>query len=165
MAKHSAKRGRHSSSHTPAPIKQRRSSTEAQSYPRFSEAIQDSAEDEPSEDDNFVDTANEFRSIKVGDVGAVRNAYYEIFDHMQQIPCKHIAKAWIKVREPKKQSQFPYNGGKYKAKSEAMFGEGHGGWLKRPWWWLHDRELCPHTEPDHIKKHRACIHCVPHLCD
>ncbi|KAH0543665.1 hypothetical protein GP486_008559, partial [Trichoglossum hirsutum] len=31
------------------------------------------------------------------------------FKQLQQLVCKVVAKAWIKVIEPKKQTNFPYN--------------------------------------------------------
>lgn len=63
----------------------------------------------------------------------VRDYLGYCFDEFQQIPCKMIAKQWIKIIEPKKQSQYPYNGGdKFK-----------------PTWWPKEVR---HKEPDHLKK-------------
>ncbi|TID15467.1 hypothetical protein CANINC_004433 [Pichia inconspicua] len=63
----------------------------------------------------------------------VKNYLYNCFEEFQQVPCKLLAKAWIKIIEPKKQSTYPYkNGDKCK-----------------PYWWP---ASCVHREPDHLKK-------------
>lgn len=56
------------------------------------------------------------------------------FGQIQQNCCKTVAKAWIKVIEPKKQNKFPYN------KGESA----------KPEWWPSDVR---HKEPDHLMKH------------
>lgn len=59
--------------------------------------------------------------------------FYEAkFTALQQKATKRIAKAWIKVIEPKKQTRFPYN------KGEAS----------KPSWWPRGLR---HKEPDHLK--------------
>ncbi|CAO1618512.1 unnamed protein product [Sympodiomycopsis kandeliae] len=55
------------------------------------------------------------------------------FSQMQQGMCKTVAKAWIKIIEPKKQTRCPYNRGE----------EG------KPDWWP---EGVRHKEPDHLMK-------------
>lgn len=65
---------------------------------------------------------------------ASRTAFLELrFSQLQQVMCKMIAKEWIKVIEPKKQTRFPYN-------------KGEAG---RPGWWPPDVR---HKEPDHLMK-------------
>ncbi|GMM31896.1 hypothetical protein DAMA08_046410 [Martiniozyma asiatica (nom. inval.)] len=64
---------------------------------------------------------------------AVSNYLFNCFEEFQQIPCKLLAKAWIKIIEPKKQSTFPYKQGE----------------LSKPYWWPHNSR---HKEPDHLKK-------------
>lgn len=65
---------------------------------------------------------------------AERTAFMEMrFGQLQQVMCKMIAKEWIKVIEPKKQTRFPYNKGE----------EG------KPSWWPADVR---HKEPDHLMK-------------
>ncbi|TYJ58105.1 hypothetical protein B9479_001201 [Cryptococcus floricola] len=60
--------------------------------------------------------------------------YYEKrFSSVQQEVCKQVAKAWIKVVEPKKQSRFPYNKGD----------------KSKPKWWPKSIE---HRAPDHLTK-------------
>ncbi|WFD23142.1 hypothetical protein MEQU1_001828 [Malassezia equina] len=63
-----------------------------------------------------------------------RTAFLELrFSQLQQVMCKMIAKEWIKVIEPKKQTRFPYN-------------KGEAG---RPGWWPVGVR---HKEPDHLMK-------------
>ncbi|KAG7797635.1 hypothetical protein KL929_002478 [Ogataea haglerorum] len=57
----------------------------------------------------------------------------QCFDEFQQIPCKLLAKAWIRLIEPKKQSRYPYKLGD----------------RSKPLWWP---ESCRHKEPDHLRK-------------
>lgn len=65
---------------------------------------------------------------------AARTAFFELrFGQMQQGMCKTVAKAWIKIIEPKKQTRCPYNKGE----------EG------KPEWWP---EGVRHKEPDHLMK-------------
>ena len=63
----------------------------------------------------------------------VKNYLYNCFEEFQQIPCKLLSKAWIKVIEPKKQSKYPYKQGE----------------SSKPYWWPPN---CIHREPDHLKK-------------
>lgn len=66
--------------------------------------------------------------------GDARTAFFELrFAQMQQGMCKTIAKAWIKIIEPKKQTRCPYNKGE----------EG------KPEWWP---DGVRHKEPDHLMK-------------
>lgn len=65
---------------------------------------------------------------------AMRTAFMKLrFGQLQQVMCKMVAKEWIKVIEPKKQTRYPYNRGE-----EA----------KPPWWPASVR----HKEPDHLMK-------------
>jgi hypothetical protein len=63
----------------------------------------------------------------------VKNYLYNCFEEFQQIPCKLLAKSWIKIIEPKKQSKYPYKIGDD----------------SKPFWWPSN---CIHREPDHLKK-------------
>lgn len=63
----------------------------------------------------------------------VKNYLYNCFEEFQQIPCKLLAKSWIKIIEPKKQSKYPYKLGE----------------SSKPFWWPPN---CIHREPDHLKK-------------
>ncbi len=65
---------------------------------------------------------------------AARTAFLELrFGQLQQGVCKTVAKAWIKIIEPKKQTRCPYN-------------KGEQG--KPDWWPAGVR----HKEPDHLMK-------------
>jgi hypothetical protein len=57
---------------------------------------------------------------------------------MQQSSCKVMAKAFVKLVEPKKQSNHPYTKGN----------------LKAPPWWPNTEgaNSVTHKEPDHLKK-------------
>lgn len=62
-------------------------------------------------------------------------AQYQLLAHsLSQLVCKNIAKEWIRVVEPKKQSIFPYKN--FNA--------------SKPPWWPHDVN---HIEPDHLEKY------------
>lgn len=63
----------------------------------------------------------------------VNNFLFNCFDELQQIPCKLLAKQWIRVIEPRKQSRHPYNRGE----------------KSKPYWWPTNAR---HKEPDHLKK-------------
>ncbi|KAF3923740.1 hypothetical protein ABW20_dc0108212 [Dactylellina cionopaga] len=81
------------------------------------------------------DTEEEMEMVElcIGDEVAVNKYLWHKFVQIQQLDCKVIAKAWVKVIEPKKQAHSPYNGGD----------------ATRPWWWPPD---APHREPDHLLK-------------
>ncbi len=65
---------------------------------------------------------------------ASRTAFLELrFGQLQQGVCKTVAKAWIKIIEPKKQTRCPYN-------------KGEAG---KPEWWPAGVR---HKEPDHLMK-------------
>lgn len=70
---------------------------------------------------------------------AARTAFLELrFGQLQQGMCKTVAKAWIKIIEPKKQTRCPYNKGE----------EG------KPAWWPAGVR---HKEPDHLMKPGECF--------
>lgn len=75
----------------------------------------------------------EYKPLVIGDTRAVETFYQTRLRQMQQLMCKVVAKAWIKVIEPKKQSNFPYNRG-----DES-----------KPSWWP---KTVRHKEPDHLMK-------------
>lgn len=65
---------------------------------------------------------------------SARTAFLELrFGQLQQGVCKTVAKAWIKIIEPKKQTRCPYN-------------KGEAG---KPEWWPAGVR---HKEPDHLMK-------------
>lgn len=81
------------------------------------------------------------QTLRIGDVAQTTKYYEERLKQMQQGACKVIAKAWVKVVEPRKQTAHPYIN---EAKSAP------------PWW----PEIKPadgsqgvrHKEPDHLLK-------------
>ncbi|EWC47817.1 hypothetical protein DRE_03017 [Drechslerella stenobrocha 248] len=84
------------------------------------------ADEDESEEDETVE-------LRIGDTDAVTKYLVSRFVQIQQLDCRAVAKCWIKVIEPKKQSHSPYN------KGEAT----------RPFWWPTN---APHKEPDHLLK-------------
>jgi hypothetical protein len=76
--------------------------------------------------------------LVIGDAAAVEQLYLHRFMDMQQSSCKVMAKAFVKLVEPKKQSNHPYTKGNIKAP---------------PWWPNTEGENhVTHKEPDHLKK-------------
>ncbi|ORY87894.1 hypothetical protein BCR37DRAFT_390402 [Protomyces lactucae-debilis] len=83
---------------------------------------------------NVINPGNpDYRLLCVGDAEEVTTFLEARFRQLQQLVCKIVAKSWIKVLEPKKQTRFPYNKG-----DEA-----------KPAWWPSNVR---HKEPDHLMK-------------
>ncbi|KAK4661746.1 uncharacterized protein QC763_707300 [Podospora pseudopauciseta] len=89
-------------------------------------------------------------TIMIGDSDVVRAFYERRFRLCHQILCRCIAKAFVKLMEPKKQTNHPYTKGQEAA----------------PRWWPNDygpnRVLLRHKEPDHIKKEER-VHLLTHI--
>lgn len=81
--------------------------------------------------------------LEIGDTEKVLAYYESAFRAFQQINCRQIAKAYIKIIEPRKQVKFPYNGGK------GGPGEKGDPEKTKPEWWPAG---VIHREPDHLKK-------------
>lgn len=81
------------------------------------------------------------RAIKIGNKDEVWKLYESRFKSMQQFACKIIAKAWIKLIAPKKQSNYPYTGSDKKAPD----------WWPKAWGNARDEKV-RHKEPDHLYK-------------
>lgn len=82
-----------------------------------------------------------YRNLVIGDTAEVTKFFEGRFRDMQQASCKIIAKAFIKVVEPKKQTNHPYTGGAERA----------------PEWWPplpteNKTGGVKHREPDHLLK-------------
>lgn len=75
----------------------------------------------------------EYKALTIGNHDEVTAFLATRFRQLQQHVCKIVAKAWIKVIEPKKQSRYPYNKGEH----------------SKPTWWPDDVR---HKEPDHLMK-------------
>lgn len=96
---------------------------------------------EGGEDDTPGKIVSTRTSIQVGDEAAVWDIYCQRFRNLQQGACKIVAKAFVKVIEPKKQSTHPYTGAEEKAP----------GWWPKPWGPTRDDRV-RHKEPDHLYK-------------
>ncbi|KAL2205110.1 hypothetical protein CC79DRAFT_1323849 [Sarocladium strictum] len=96
-----------------------------------------------SQEDNQQDTMSVMtrKGLKIGDAEAVYNYYEQAFKSCQQSACKLIAKAWVKVLAPKKQSTHPYTGSDERAPD----------WWPKPWG-TSKEERVRHKEPDHLYK-------------
>ena len=116
--------------------------------------------DSEDEIDELEGAETETHQMRIGDAYLF---YYEIaFRVINQLACKDIGKAWIKVGHPRKQTTHPYNGGKKYGKygSERSKAEyGYIGHFTRPDYWPSDEgwqdpknNACRHKEPDHVKK-------------
>ncbi|KAI5790183.1 hypothetical protein EDC01DRAFT_616572 [Geopyxis carbonaria] len=117
-------------------LRKRSSQVEVQT-PRKKKAVPRRQQTTSSSDSgDYPETTNgklEYKPLHIYDNDAVTTFYMTRLRQMQQLMCKVVSKAWIKVIEPKKQSNFPYNRG-----DES-----------KPSWW--PREV-RHKEPDHLMK-------------
>ncbi|ODA79525.1 hypothetical protein RJ55_05118 [Drechmeria coniospora] len=84
---------------------------------------------------------------KIIDSPSLYSFYKKQFDSCQQVACKLIAKAWVKVIEPRKQSTYPYTGNEDTAPE---------------WWPTQGKVKVRHKEPDHLSKHER-IHLLIHI--
>lgn len=75
----------------------------------------------------------EYKGLDITNEDEVNTFFETRLRQMQQLVCKVVAKCWIKVIEPKKQSNFPYNRGEE----------------SKPSWWPANAR---HKEPDHLMK-------------
>ena len=93
--------------------------------------------------------------IRIADVHGL---YYDVaFRSISQLCCKDIAKAWIKICHPRKQTSHPYNGGKSSNVEISLAEYGYKGHFTKPDYWPSDENWpvglgCRHVEPDHVKK-------------
>ena len=99
----------------------------------------------------------QFKLIPADDDGAFRWYYLMMFMRMQQALCRPVVKAWIKTIQDKKQSKYPYNGGKLAKERDLTKGDDPGELTKPPWWPA--REESRHKEPDHIGKGGSTLEC------
>ncbi|CAG8028392.1 unnamed protein product [Penicillium olsonii] len=97
-------------------------------------------------------------SISVKEPEILRLYYEKIFQNLQQTNCRVIAKAYIKLVEPRKQVNYPYNGRKtVDGRVQQLDPEV----TKPPWW---PTGVC-HREPDHLPKVERIRLLVHILCD
>lgn len=71
--------------------------------------------------------------LHLNDIHETKNYIFHCLKHLRQIPCKILAKIWIKAIEPKKKIKYPYINGD----------------AAKPNWWPVDVQ---HKEPDHLQK-------------
>lgn len=98
----------------------------------------DDEDDEPKVSNDFDNGEVQYEVVTVGDQTRIKDICDNILGHIQEATLKKILKEWIKKVHPKKQSLYPYNGGKAKEPDKT----------KPPWW----PEDLRHKEPDHLKK-------------
>lgn len=102
--------------------------------------------DYPMENDSS-DSSQDRVPLEIGDSDKLLVFYETAFRALQQLNCRQIAKAFIKVIEPRKQVKHPYNGGK--APPGSAPGEKGDPEKTKPDWWPTG---VTHKEPDHLKK-------------
>lgn len=100
----------------------------------------DSDDDEDPDD---IDTPQPMVTAKMSERGFWEKWFNVAFRAVQQVSCRIIAKEWIKLIHPKKQSTHPYNG---KDPKTGLRGDPNS---TRPEYWPKDVK---HREPDHINK-------------
>ncbi|KAF7590184.1 hypothetical protein BBP40_003157, partial [Aspergillus hancockii] len=88
----------------------------------------------------------------------LRKYYEKAFESLQQINCRILAKAYIKLVEPRKQVNYPYNGRKIISGSSQQFDPE----LTKPGWWPSG---VTHREPDHLLKAERIRLLVHILCE
>ncbi|KAJ5374496.1 hypothetical protein N7517_006502 [Penicillium concentricum] len=97
-------------------------------------------------------------TISVKERGLLRLYYEKIFQNLQQTNCRIIAKAYIKLVEPRKQVNYPYNGRKIvEGRTQQLDPEA----TKPPWW----PRGVSHREPDHLPKVERIRLLVYILCE
>ena len=84
-------------------------------------------------------------TISINNKAFLRQYYEKVFQNFQQTNCRVIAKAYVKLVEPRKQVRYPYNGRKVVAGKTQQFGLEE---TKPPWW----PPGVSHREPDHLPK-------------
>lgn len=83
--------------------------------------------------------------ISVEDRDILALYYEKAFENLQQTNCRTLAKAYVKLVEPRKQVNYPYNGRKIVAGTLRQFDPS----LTKPPWWPSE---VSHREPDHLPK-------------
>lgn len=94
-------------------------------------------------DFNMISDEKAMVSVKDRDILALY--YMKAFESLQQTNCRILAKAYIKLVEPQKQVNYPYNGRKIVAMAPRQFDP---EMTKPPWW----PSGVSHREPDHLPK-------------
>ncbi|PLB38358.1 DUF2841 domain-containing protein [Aspergillus candidus] len=97
-------------------------------------------------------------ALRVGDKETLRSYYDKAFENFQQLNCRAIAKAFVKLVEPRKQVNHPYNG----RKTAAGLSQRVDPELTKPQWWPAG---VTHKEPDHLLKSDRIRLLVHILCE
>ncbi|KAI2681226.1 hypothetical protein DTO013E5_7821 [Penicillium roqueforti] len=97
-------------------------------------------------------------TISVSNKRVLRQYYEKVFRNLQQKNCRVIAKAYVRLVEPRKQAQYPYNGRKTVAGKKQQFSPEE---TKPPWW----PPGVSHREPDHLPKAERIALLVHVLCE
>ena len=135
-----------------APGKRRRPSTQERDAVKIDNDDGDN-DSEAGLPDEWEGTESELESIRYDEI--CERFYGPNFKFLGQLACKDVGRAWIKMCHPRKQSQYPYNGGATAAQSQRLYG--CKGELSKPPWWprfegWRDGHGCRHIEPDHERK-------------
>ncbi|KAL2860784.1 DUF2841 domain-containing protein [Aspergillus lucknowensis] len=97
-------------------------------------------------------------TLRVGQTKILRKYYEMAFECFQQLNCRVIAKAFVKLVEPRKQVNHPYNGRRTVAGSIQELNPE----LTKPKWWPSG---VTHKEPDHLGKPERVRLLVHILCE
>ena len=121
------------------------------------EGASDTDSDEQEEEDEAVNAPVILEEIMIKNEDEVWKTIAAKLWQMKQANCKKVAKAWIKLKEPRKMVKYPYNGGATKEEAKRKYGEKNPGELTKPSWWCQTKgwqrgEGCRHREPDHVKR-------------
>ena len=121
--------------------------------------------DDSSKDEDSIDELEgedtELLYIRIDEAAGY---YIEAFRSINQLAIKDILKAWIRVCHPKKQSKYPYNGGKDGKREESKAEYDYDGHYSRPDYWPCDENWngkkggVRHREPDHLYKNGLSVY-------
>lgn len=89
--------------------------------------------------------SNQKALISIRDKDFLHRYYEKVFQNLQQTNCRVLAKAYVKLVEPRKQVNYPYNGRKIVAGRTQQLEPDE---TKPPWW----PSGVSHREPDHLPK-------------
>ncbi|KAL5001204.1 hypothetical protein BDV10DRAFT_160863 [Aspergillus recurvatus] len=105
-------------------------------------------------------------TLRVGQTQLLRKYYERAFEDFQQLNCRVIAKAYVKMVEPRKQVHFPYNGKISNTSRLANLLDPEDTEpdpeKTKPRWWP---EGVKHKEPDHLHKRERIRLLVHILCE
>jgi len=96
-----------------------------------------------NEDFRIINDKKVMISVKDRDLLAIY--YTKAFENLQQTNCRILAKSYIKLVEPRKQVNYPYNGRKIVTGTTRQLDP---NMTKPPWW----PSKVSHREPDHLPK-------------